>query len=101
MDDCAVAVALGWVCPVDLDPRLLAFLVALHDIGKFSRPFQAKAPEYWPTALGFYRPAPAGPAHDAVGCICCVARWPTCSMNFCPAEREAGRTPQGLISGGR
>jgi CRISPR-associated endonuclease Cas3-HD len=32
--------------------RLFAFLLALHDIGKLSRAFQAKAPEvWWPTGL--------------------------------------------------
>lgn len=33
------------------DKELLPFitlLLALHDIGKFSKPFQNKAPEYWP-----------------------------------------------------
>ncbi len=33
--------------------RLAVFLVALHDIGKFSRGFQILAPEFWPeSALG-------------------------------------------------
>jgi CRISPR-associated endonuclease/helicase Cas3 len=52
------------------DARTLGWLVALHDIGKFSRPFQAKEAALWPTsALGpFPSPAPpSGPAHDAVG----------------------------------
>ena len=49
--------------------QTLGFLVALHDIGKFSRTFQALAPEHWPRdVLG---PAPGGPLpglrHDAVG----------------------------------
>jgi CRISPR-associated endonuclease/helicase Cas3 len=67
LDVSAVAMAVGWCCPIDIDPRMLAFLVSLHDIGKFSRPFQAKVPEHWPSALGPYRPAPAGPPHDTVG----------------------------------
>ena len=50
-----------------VDPRMVATLVALHDVGKFSRSFQAKAPEFWPSALGIYVPAPPGPAHDVVG----------------------------------
>ncbi len=31
---------------------LLTFLPALHDLGKFSRPRQAKAPAFYPTVLG-------------------------------------------------
>jgi hypothetical protein len=27
-------------------------LIALHDVGKFSRTFQAKVPELWPASLG-------------------------------------------------
>jgi CRISPR-associated endonuclease/helicase Cas3 len=32
--------------------KLLVTLAALHDIGKFSRGFQAMVPEFWPAALG-------------------------------------------------
>lgn len=45
----------------------IAALIALHDIGKFSRPFQAKEPEYWPQQLGKIA-APPGPGHGAIGC---------------------------------
>lgn len=48
----------------------VAFLTALHDVGKFSRPFQAKAPAFWPAAaLGPFpaRGVPPGPPHDVVG----------------------------------
>ena len=31
---------------------LFCFLLALHDLGKFSKPFQAKAPQFYPTFLG-------------------------------------------------
>ena len=41
-------------------------LIALHDIGKFSRPFQAKEPEYWPEQLGKLA-APPDPGHGAIG----------------------------------
>jgi hypothetical protein len=34
--------------PVDVPAERLAALVALHDVGKFTRPFQAKVPELWP-----------------------------------------------------
>jgi CRISPR-associated endonuclease/helicase Cas3 len=40
--------------PIDVPDATLAFLVALHDIGKFTRPFQAKVPELWPSSLGPY-----------------------------------------------
>jgi CRISPR-associated endonuclease/helicase Cas3 len=40
--------------------RLVGFLLALHDIGKLSRLFQAKVPELWPERLfGAQRPDPA------------------------------------------
>ena len=44
--------------------RLMAFCAGLHDLGKFSRPFQWKVPELWPDLLG-PRPVerPAGPNH--------------------------------------
>jgi CRISPR-associated endonuclease/helicase Cas3 len=71
LDVAAVAGLVPGHLPVEIDRRTLGFLVALHDIGKFSRPFQAKVPEAWPAdALGPYpdlnRP-PSGPAHDLVG----------------------------------
>ena len=66
---CLDVAAVAVLCARDLaiDPRTLGFLVALHDVGKYSRPFQAKEPRFWPTALGTYVPAPPGPAHDVVG----------------------------------
>ncbi|MGI8497905.1 MAG: HD domain-containing protein, partial [Gemmatimonadaceae bacterium] len=46
--------------PADVEPdrarRLLVALVALHDLGKFAPGFQAKAPTYWPAALGACEP---------------------------------------------
>jgi len=45
---------------------MTVFLLALHDIGKFSRPFQAKAPEHWPAVLGS-RADLADPGHDTLG----------------------------------
>jgi CRISPR-associated endonuclease/helicase Cas3 len=48
--------------------RLILLLLALHDIGKISRPFQAKAPEHWPVdLLGPMGSEPDGPRHDACG----------------------------------
>jgi CRISPR-associated endonuclease/helicase Cas3 len=46
--------------------RAVPFLVALHDAGKFSRAFQAKAPDHWPAALGD-ADAAADPGHDTTG----------------------------------
>ena len=48
-------------------PALVA-LIALHDIGKFSRPFQAKLADLWPPALGQYKKHDA-PRHDTAGFI--------------------------------
>jgi CRISPR-associated endonuclease/helicase Cas3 len=58
---------------LELDGRALGWLVSLHDIGKFSRPFQAKAREHWPEAwLGALDPddvPPPGPKHDALALV--------------------------------
>ena len=70
LDVAAVAVLLSDRGAESLDPRMLGFLVALHDIGKFSRPFQAQSEKNWPVSwLGPFpreRP-PVGPRHDAAG----------------------------------
>ncbi|MEI6987234.1 MAG: CRISPR-associated helicase Cas3' [Rhodospirillaceae bacterium] len=48
----------------------LGFLLALHDIGKLSKPFLAQSPEHWPKAiLGPYTPPSAGFRHDAMGLV--------------------------------
>jgi CRISPR-associated endonuclease/helicase Cas3 len=62
----AASVAHNLRCPFDDFVDTFVFLIALHDIGKFSRPFQAKAPEHWPSLLGPYQNV-AGDRHDAVG----------------------------------
>jgi CRISPR-associated endonuclease/helicase Cas3 len=46
---------------------LLTALVALHDLGKFSRPFQVKRRDLWPTALGDPAESLTEPHHDAAG----------------------------------
>lgn len=55
---------------LDLDGRTLGWLVSLHDIGKFSRTFQAIVPKHWPTdtlgPLGSANLPPRGPKHDAL-----------------------------------
>ncbi|MBS7810262.1 CRISPR-associated endonuclease Cas3'' [Roseococcus pinisoli] len=70
LDVAAVVVLLRRAGERELSGQTLGFLVALHDIGKFSRPFQAMAPDHWPTAALGHLPAsgvPAGPKHDALG----------------------------------
>lgn len=44
----------------------LAALIAFHDIGKFTRPFQAKVPELWPLSLRDFPGKLAG-LHDDAG----------------------------------
>lgn len=46
---------------------LVVTLLAWHDIGKFSRSFQAKVPALWPEVLGPYAPAPSSHGHDSIG----------------------------------
>jgi CRISPR-associated endonuclease/helicase Cas3 len=69
LDVAAVAVLLPSRRGTAVDPRMVGFLTSLHDIGKFSRPFQAQAPEHWPAQ--YLGPLPAklslSERHDAVG----------------------------------
>ncbi len=69
LDVAAVAILLPQPVWHPLPRQTLGFLVALHDIGKLSRPFQAKEPLHWPgLALGPLQPGDtAGPRHDAAG----------------------------------
>jgi CRISPR-associated endonuclease/helicase Cas3 len=47
---------------------VLPFLLALHDIGKYARVFQAKSPDHWPTnTLGPYREIAPGNSHVVTG----------------------------------
>lgn len=62
----------GWMAwPREQAVDLLVFLVALHDIGKFTRTFQKKAEAHWPAAcLGPLDPATlaaADPGHPVTG----------------------------------
>jgi CRISPR-associated endonuclease/helicase Cas3 len=52
--------------PVDVPTAPLITLIALHDLGKFTRPFQAKVPELWPLSLGPFVQPPPG-FHDDAG----------------------------------
>jgi hypothetical protein len=51
--------------------RFLVCPVALHDVGKFSRDFQAKCPDLWAETagpqLGDWRPSPPMSRHDQDG----------------------------------
>ena len=47
----------------------LTTLIALHDVGKFSKPFQAKVAYLWPPELGAIDGVPAEPNHDAAGLL--------------------------------
>ena len=54
--------------PVPVPAASIVALIALHDIGKFSRVFQAQVPELWPVSrLGLFQAPPAGHRHDEVG----------------------------------
>src|SRR5690606_1872079 len=47
--------------------QMLVALIALHDVGKFSKAFQAKNADAWPEdVLGVYPDRLAGGRHDAV-----------------------------------
>lgn len=58
--DLARGIPQGW-------RRMLVFLAALHDVGKFTRSFQALAPEHWPAALGLFHGRIGAPRHDTLG----------------------------------
>ena len=68
LDVAAVAMLLPDADRLCIDRRCLGFLVALHDIGKVSRAFQAQAPDHWPGAvLGPLPEGIPGFPHDAMG----------------------------------
>src|SRR5262245_29528843 len=48
-------------------PNLIVALIALHDIGKWSRQFQARVLSLWPAELGDISSAPTAPRHDEAG----------------------------------
>src|SRR5262249_44095415 len=52
----------------DILKGAIPFLLALHDLGKYARVFQAKSPEHWPVdVLGPYRQLPPGNSHVVAG----------------------------------
>jgi CRISPR-associated endonuclease/helicase Cas3 len=68
LDVAAVDVLMSRRGPLQIEPRMLGFLVSLHDVGKFPRPFRAKARANWPVSiLGSFTSddiPPPGPSHD-------------------------------------
>jgi CRISPR-associated endonuclease/helicase Cas3 len=62
----AVVLLRTFRAPTDVPTATLAALVALHDVGKFTRPFQAKVPDLWPPALGPFS-QPPDVLHDDAG----------------------------------
>jgi CRISPR-associated endonuclease/helicase Cas3 len=68
LDVAAAATCLGRGVARGMPPSTAAFLIALHDIGKFSRAFQARVPHAWPqAALGPFPGALHDPGHDTTG----------------------------------
>ena len=69
LDVAAVAVLIPHPLRNSIPRQTLGFLTALHDVGKLSRPFQAKEARHWPEqVLGLLQPTDiAGPRHDEVG----------------------------------
>lgn len=60
-----IAARCGWPAPDFISATV--FLMALHDIGKFSRSFQAQAPDHWPPSLQGDPLRISGARHDALG----------------------------------
>jgi CRISPR-associated endonuclease/helicase Cas3 len=69
----AMVLLTAFLPPVNLPAETLAALVALHDVGKFTRPFQAKVPELWPQSLGPFVQPPPGFHDDAGYALLCGA----------------------------
>jgi CRISPR-associated endonuclease/helicase Cas3 len=69
LDVAAAAAALLAIYPppVEVPAATISALVALHDVGKFSRTFQAKVPTLWPRSLGPFEQPPASYPHDQTG----------------------------------
>lgn len=53
--------------PVKVPSASIIALIALHDIGKFSRTFQAQVPALWPASLGPFTPPIVSHRHDQAG----------------------------------
>jgi CRISPR-associated endonuclease/helicase Cas3 len=79
-------------CPISVPEAALAALLAFHDIGKFTRPFQAKVPDLWPPSLGPYEQRPG--FHDDAGyALLCGALAPRVGRLFIDWRRQSARRP--------
>jgi CRISPR-associated endonuclease/helicase Cas3 len=70
---CALVLLSAFRPPVEVPDATLAALVALHDVGKFTRPFQAQVPDLWPPSLGPFVQPPPGYHDDAGYALLCGA----------------------------
>jgi CRISPR-associated endonuclease/helicase Cas3 len=73
-----------------LHPLLLT-LLAWHDIGKFTRPFQCKVEAFWPAALGRFRPVSVSHGHDTAGYGLLIGPMDDVTASLLPKWRNAGR----------
>jgi len=78
----------------------IAFLAVLHDLGKFSRPFQKLSPENWPAGLGEITNAPEEPRHDTAG----MMLWPRIEEalvngRWTGAQRRAWQSALAAVTG--
>jgi len=70
LDVAAVATLLPRIAEIGLPGQAVGFLAAIHDVGKFSRPFQSLAMPFWPDAVLGPPPGPMGQPgarHDVMG----------------------------------
>lgn len=75
----------------DQTASLVIFLLALHDVGKISSPFQQQVPEHWPTAaLGTPIPRPRV-RHDAIGRFWLLEMADSHGMRALAGLRPSGR----------
>jgi CRISPR-associated endonuclease/helicase Cas3 len=79
--------------PVPAPSCTLAALVALHDIGKFTRPFQAKVPALWPPSLGPFSQSPPGFHDDAGYALLCGALKRSVDPLFADWKSASSRYP--------
>ncbi|HET9848464.1 MAG TPA: CRISPR-associated helicase Cas3' [Candidatus Dormibacteraeota bacterium] len=70
---CALVLLEAYRAPAAVPNSTLAALVAFHDVGKFTRPFQAKVPALWPPSLGPFSQPPPGFHDDAGYALLCGA----------------------------
>ncbi len=78
---------------------LLLTLLAWHDIGKFTRPFQCKIETLWPPALGRFRPMSSAYGHDTAGYGLLIDPLSDLTTMLMPQWRNAGRAMLRAICG--